>query len=254
MFFVLSKLLDTFVDPLTALSCSFLGVLLIRHRRWARHALVGLLIAAYGLSAPVTTLRLLHWLEGTRPALATLQPHYDMVIVLTGMTNLPASTSEQLEFLGSVDRILAGIALIKTGRADKLLISGGSSSLTKMDEREAPRLKTFALQQGLTEEQIVLEAESRNTYENAANTASLLRQTPQVRLLLITSAAHMPRSAKVFYKQGLRPDLYPVDFTTIPHMPWPLWSFLPSSTGLNASATVLHELVGLVMYHAQGYL
>lgn len=254
MFFVASKLLVVLTDPLTLCFIGLLGVWGAYQRPWARKVLAGLIMGLYVCSTPFITRYPLRWLEGTRPALVTLQPHYDLVIVLTGMLNAPASTDEQLEFVDSVDRILAGIRMVKTGRADKLLISGGSGSLFRPEWREAPRLKAFALQWGLTEEQLLVEEESRNTYESAVYTARLLQSMPRGRLLLITSATHMRRSAAVFRKQGLFPDLYPVDFSTALETSMTPGSLLPSSQGLEAARKILYELVGLTMYRLQGYL
>jgi uncharacterized SAM-binding protein YcdF (DUF218 family) len=43
-----------------------------------------------------------------------------------------------------------------------------------------------------------LEGRSRNTRENAANSVALVRQVGAKRVLLVTSALHMPRALAVF--------------------------------------------------------
>jgi uncharacterized SAM-binding protein YcdF (DUF218 family) len=209
-------------------------------------------VCFYGLSIPYTANRFIHWLEVPRVAPAALRPPYDVVIVLSGMVDLAVSRKGQLEFSGKVDRILAGIAFVKQGIGKQLLISGGSGKLFAQDTKEAILLQTFALQLGLTAEQVLVETASRNTYENAAYSATVLRTHRLQHALLITSAAHMRRSVAVFHKQGIFPDTYPVDFHASTEIT-PL-SFLPSVGSLAKTTDVIHELVGLMTYRLQGYL
>jgi uncharacterized SAM-binding protein YcdF (DUF218 family) len=209
-------------------------------------------VCLYGLSIPYTANRFMYWLEGSRVAPAVLRPPYDVVIVLTGMVDLALSRRGHLEFTGGVDRILAGIDFVKQGMSKQLLISGGSGRLFASDIKEATLLQTFALQLGLTAEQVLVETASRNTYENAAYSATMLRAQRLQRALLITSAAHMRRAVAAFHKQGIFPDTYPVDFRASIEIT-PL-SFLPSANSLARTTDVIHELVGLIVYRLQGYL
>ena len=73
-------------------------------------------------------------------------------------------------------------------------------------------LKTFALQLGLRDDQVLVEADSRNTYENALYTAQMLRTQQWRHVVLITSASHMRRALAAFHKQGIFPHTYPVDY------------------------------------------
>jgi uncharacterized SAM-binding protein YcdF (DUF218 family) len=170
------------------------------------------------------------------------------------MVSLTLSTPGQIEFYDSVDRIIAGIAMVKQGRAEKLLISGGTGSLYAQPVREASLLRIFALEYGLRDDQILVDDTSRNTYENALYTMHLLRTHGYQHCLLITSALHMRRAAAIFHKQGLTPDLYPVDFHSKPEWELTPFDFLPSAHTLSLASDVIHELVGFVMYRLQGYL
>ncbi|MDP6653906.1 MAG: YdcF family protein, partial [Gammaproteobacteria bacterium] len=53
-------------------------------------------------------------------------------------------------------------------------------------------------QLGVTEQAIIYESESRNTFENAQNSKQLLSPSEEQNWILITSAFHMPRSVGVF--------------------------------------------------------
>ena len=142
---------------------------------------------------------------------------------------------------------------MKQGIADKLLIVGGSGNPFKQHLSEARVLRTFALEFGLRDEQVLVEEVSRNTYENAVNATQILRSGHYRQLVLITSAAHMYRAAAVFHKQGLFPQLHPVDFQTNGEDS-DLFDFIPSVRALGVMTEVVHELIGLVMYRFQGYI
>jgi uncharacterized SAM-binding protein YcdF (DUF218 family) len=252
MFFVLSKLLRFLISPLPLLILALLGIVTWYHRKWARPTLLVVLVCLYALSIPFTADHLMHWLEVPRVSRHALQPHYDVVIVLSGMVNLQLSQEGHLEFTEAVDRILAGLALVKQGIGNVLLISGGSGNLFDQSHSEAQLLRDFALQLGLTTEQVLIEPNSRNTYENALFSTRLLRAHDYQRVLLITSAAHMRRAVAAFHKQGIFPDTYPVDFEgTDAITPF---SFMPSAGSLFRTKDAIHELVGLVMYRLQGYI
>ena len=252
MFFVLSKVLQFLVLPLPLGLLALLAILVFYHRRWARRALLVVFVSFYGLSIPYTANRLMHWSEVPRIAPAALHPPYDVVIVLSGMVDLSVSRGGHLEFTGAVDRILAGIAFVKQGTGKTLLISGGSGKLFDQRTKEAELLRTFALQLGLAAGQVLVEPDSRNTYENAAYSAKVLRTHQLQRALLVTSASHMRRAVAAFHKQGIFPDTYPVDFRASDEVS--PFSFVPSVASLSKATEAIYELIGLVMYRFQGYL
>ena len=212
MFFILSKLLAWLVYPLPLLVMGLLAIVVFYHQRYTRRVLGLVLLLLYTLSTPLTVVPLVRWWEGTHLPQEMLRPHYDVAIVLTGMVRLRVSRPGHIEFTEHVDRILAGISLVKRGIADKLLIVGGSGELFNPSFSEARILRPFALELGLNDEQVLTEETSRNTYESAVEAAEIIRLGQYRDLVLITSALHMYRSAAAFRKQGLFPDLYPVDF------------------------------------------
>lgn len=252
MFFLASKLLTVFTHPLGPVYTALLVVLVGYHRRWGRKLLALAVVGLYLLSAPIVVLPLVGWLEGPFPGAQPPRPHYDVAIVLTGMVDLRRCRPGQIAFNEHVERVLEGVRLVKAGVADTLLLVGGSGSLSQPEASEARLLRPWVLGLGLREDQVLTEEASRNTYENAVNAAVIVRAGSYRDLLLITSALHMPRSVAVFHKQGLRPDVYPVDFQSIDGaLGWTAW--FPSTGALYLMKGVLHELIGRVMYRVQGY-
>jgi uncharacterized SAM-binding protein YcdF (DUF218 family) len=194
----------------------------------------------------------MHWLEVPRVPVETLRPPYEAVIVLSGMLKLQLSRPGSLEFNGAVERILAGITFVQQGRGKRLLVSGGTGSLFDQRTKEADLLKTFALQLGLQDDQVLVEADSRNTYENARYTAIMLRTRQWRHVVLITSASHMRRALAAFQKQGIFPHIYPVDYAAMDIIT--PFSFVPSVHSLAKTTAVMHELFGLLAYRMQGYI
>lgn len=251
MFFYISKIVTFLIDPLFIILALLLLFLLKGTKRNSTRlilypAYVFLYLASTGSFADSLLYKLEH-IEKPSQLLA----HYDAVIVLSGMTDAQNSSSDRIEFSGAVDRILAGITLIKKGRADMLIISGGDGSLTQQYKPEARVLRDFSLEWGLPRNQILIDDKSRNTYENAVFTAELLENQKVEKLLLITSAFHMVRSRGCFRKVGLDVDVYPVDYMAA-NKGDDFRRFLPSSSSLAKTNLVIHELIGIFVYGITG--
>ena len=252
MFFVLSKTLQYLIFPLTLFFLVMIATFLFYHRKHARAIFGAMIVSLYMLCMPITSDSLLGWLESARPPSDILAQKYDVAVVLTGMLDIELSEKENLEFGEGVDRILAGIFVVRRGIADKLLITGGSGSLLDQSKSEAVLLKEFAIESGLSPSQIIIDPTSRNTHENAVNTAGLVREGGYEKILLITSAFHVWRAEAAFNKQGLFPEVYPVDFRTSDTIS--IFDFLPSAGALSRVTWMIHELVGVIVYRLQGYI
>jgi len=90
------------------------------------------------------------------------------------------------------------------------------------------------------------EARSRTTQENAVYSAAILRAEGIRRVLLVTTAWHMPRAVQAFRAAGLDPVAAPTSFIVPGPFEWTL--LLPSPGGLQASQWAIHEMLGRVWY------
>ncbi len=102
----------------------------------------------------------------------------------------------------SLERTIYAVNLHRRGLAPRLIFSGGIT-------REAPRpegdvMAEFAQALGVPGDAIIVERASRTTYENAVETARILRERGLRRVLLVTDAAHMYRSQLAFQRQGVQ--------------------------------------------------
>ena len=124
---------------------------------------------------------------------------------------------------------------------------------------EADAFKQLIAEQGLaeiTQSTAYYENQSRNTYENAVYSKKIIDQlgvgNPSIKTglwLLVTSATHMPRSVKIFEKQGIQIIPIPVDYQTSHTLDWREFSITGGAVLWN---NLLHEYIGIVAYKLTG--
>jgi uncharacterized SAM-binding protein YcdF (DUF218 family) len=101
---------------------------------------------------------------------------------------------------GLTKRIDRGIHLFRAGAAPLLLLSGGGTGPVP----EAEAMRRMALARGVPEAALLVEPGSRDTVENAWETARLLRPRGGRSVFLVSDRAHLPRAALLFRLAGLR--------------------------------------------------
>ncbi|MCE9667804.1 YdcF family protein [Myxococcus stipitatus] len=254
MFLFLSKVLDLFLAPLT---WALVLLLASRARRLGPRVgralfVLGLVVVCAFSTEWVATLLTRRVEAGARD---TSRPDvtYDAVIVLGG--GLDPSASERTgrpEYNAAVERVLRGFELLRAGRARRVLISGGSLDPSPEAVVEADVLSRQLQAWGIPAERIVTEGRSRNTRENAVESERIVRREGWRTLLLVTSAAHMPRAAGCFAAVGLRPDTLPVDVRSPSERTGRL-SWLPRAAFLAQSTDALRELAGRAVYRLRGW-
>jgi len=152
---------------------------------------------------------------------------------------------DQISIGEAAERATVPLGLLRKNPNLELVFSGGEGSLFKTGIGEAFVAKTFFERQGIDPKRIYLEADSRNTRENAQNTAKLLGKRCSETWLLVTSASHMPRSVSEFERSGIHVIPYPVDFQTTKTTDWNKYSIAES---ILRWQTALHEWVGIFVY------
>ncbi len=252
MFIALSKVLDLAVSPVAWTLGLLLGALTSRRRAGRSSALVAAAaLLLYAFSTEPVANRIMRWVEAS--AVSTFQPSvtYDAAIVLSGAVDAAASrATHRVELTAAADRIVAGFELLREGRAKAILLSGGPVNPEPGEPSEAERLAGALRAWGIAPERIVIEGASRNTRENAVESARVVAARGWKRLLLVTSAAHLPRALGCFRAVGLAPDALPVDRRAGDGRGE---SWLPRASALSQSTEALHELAGRAAYRIAGY-
>ena len=164
------------------------------------------------------------------------------------------SNPDNIKFASNNDRLLNTLDLFSNKRIDKILISGASGSLTS-ELKEADILKHYLTQLGINDSCILIENNSKNTFENALYCEKLLLDTLKLdnpSCLIITSDYHMRRSMAVFQNTKLKCDPL-IKITDEKHFDLE-WIIIPQSNILFQWKTLLHEIVGYFSYKLIGYI
>jgi uncharacterized SAM-binding protein YcdF (DUF218 family) len=264
MFVILSKILPLFVYPV-GFTCLLLvlALFLNRHKRIRTGLMVAGLLVLYLASNRWVSYRLAQSLEWRYLPAETL-PEVKAIVVLGGSTESQQYPRPSVEVNAAGDRVLYAAQLYREGVAPLVLLSGGSiewqdgGSSTPAEDMAAI-LKGI----GIPESALWLQNRSQNTHEDAVYSAELLKEAGITEIILVTSAAHMPRSVALFEHEGIEVIPAPVDFTvtqagwdTLVSGGWQakLISFLPNSSSLGLTTNVMKEYLGILMYHLQGWL
>ena len=118
----------------------------------------------------------------------------------------------------AAERLLEAVVLSRKFPDAKFAISGGDAGILYKSGAEATSTATLLEGMGIAKDRLILESESRDTYENVVNLKAELGKMgllgPDRSWVLITSAHHMPRAMGVFAKAGLKVEPWPVDYRT----------------------------------------
>jgi uncharacterized SAM-binding protein YcdF (DUF218 family) len=238
----LKAVADAWLLPLpVALLLIGLGLLLSvsRQRRAARVVIaLGIIVAVAATLGPVASLLLLP-LETRYPALldaSALKPAPQYVAVL-GSGYYPRAgvpVTAALDATGLV-RLAEGIRLLRELPGAELIVSGGPQ------RREPPIARGYAQAAtalGVPANSLILLETPRDT---AAEIRALRARVGGAGVVLVTSAAHMPRAMALAQREGLRATAAPTGNLIQSGS----WSLLPSGRSLRNSEVALHEYEGL---------
>jgi uncharacterized SAM-binding protein YcdF (DUF218 family) len=255
MFFILSKVLYFFINPFSWVLISLLIFLFVKDLKWKKYAKMIFVLVTLFFSNTFLFLEFERLWEVERTN-NVKSKSYDVGIVLSGMFDFDNDRKE-LSVRRGADRLWQTITLYKKGVVKKIFITGGSGYISDRGLNEAKQIKEVLLSWGFPEKDIIIESNSRNTYENAIETKKILnRSYPHVKkCLLITSAQHMRRSRAIFLKQEIDIDTYSTDFHTGKNRNY-YWDqyFIPNIETLGAWNGLIKEWVGFVVYDIMGYL
>jgi uncharacterized SAM-binding protein YcdF (DUF218 family) len=267
MFYFLSKFLPLFIYPVGLVCVLLILALWVRRRpRW-RTTLIAVALAVLWLGSnrlvAMTLLRSLEWQYLPDPA-SSGAGAAEVIVVLGGGTRPHAYPRPTSEINEGGDRLLYAAQLYRQGAAPRILVSGGNTPIVGPAlEPEAESMGNILTAIGVPREALLLESSSANTYGNAVETRAILESQGISRVILITSASHMPRAYAVFAKTGLDVTPAPVDFLitqedwvyyTQPDVVVQLFNLLPTAENLAGTTRALKEYIGMAMYRLRGWL
>ena len=240
----LHKILPLIASPLSLVIILLLCGAISRRRSISLFA-VGLLVLC---SLPIVSGKLVSQLEkayvlGSADSAQTA----DAVVVLSGMVRtIEGSEGLVYEWADASDRIFAGIELMIEQKAPLIVLTGGKLPWS-VGIPEGEYLKEIAIKYGIPAHSIQITENVHNTDEEAKAVASLLKQRDP-KIILVTSAFHMPRAQKVFEASGLSVLPFPVDFLTGADQTT-IIDFIPSAEAFRNTSFFIREMIGRLYYH-----
>lgn len=264
MFVFLSKFLPLFVYPLGFAFIMVLLGLILRKRARLQAAFLGIaLLVLYLGSNRWVSYSLAQSLEW-RYLPAKEIPQADVIVVLGGGTESIQYPRPTVEVNSAGDRILYAARLYKDGKAPAILLSGGNiiwlgGRTTTPAEEMAGILDLLDIPRAA----IWLQDRSQNTQEDVLFSSQMIREKGAARVLLVTSAMHMPRSVALFEKQGIRVIPAPTDYTVTQagldnlaslDPQTLLVNLMPNTSSLSLTTNVMKEYIGIFIYRLSGWL
>ncbi len=250
---LLSKVLPLFIYPLGLLFILAVIGWLLRYRWTGGVVLLIAVVQLWAASTPLVATWICGSLEvGQTARLAHNYPTADAVVVLGGAISPAQLPRVYADLNSSGDRVLFAARLYRARRSGTVLVSGGVIPWTGHTTSEAEAMKSLLVEWGVHESAIGTEVKSRNTAENAAG---IRRLYPNLRkILLVTSAMHMPRAEAVFGRAGFEVIPAPTDFQVLSDRPFTAFELLPDAHALALTSDAIKEYLGMLYYRLRGWV
>jgi uncharacterized SAM-binding protein YcdF (DUF218 family) len=182
-----------------------------------------------------------------------LVPQADVIIVFGGVIRREFPDYPFPDLDAAADRIWHAARLYHDKKAPKIILSGGRNDWERNSPSQAKTMAIFLKDLGVPEDAIILEEESRNTFENAIYCKRIMISEKMKNALLVTSALHMPRSKSIMEKINV--DFIPIstDFMIVNNNS-KAWDNLPNAGSLNKTTYAIHEWIGIIVYKWRGWI
>ena len=240
----LHKILPLIVSPI------FLVVVLITWGMVFRSRIASMLAVSILIlcSIPIFSNKLITYLENEYILSdASTAKTANAIVVLSGMVRtINGKNGLSYEWGEASDRIFAGIELIKKNKAPIMILTGGKLPWS-VGKPEGEYLRDVAIKYGVPNKNILLTENVENTDQEAKAVGKLLNKTSP-KIILVTSAFHMPRAQKVFEAAGINIEPFAVDFLSGADK-YTIINFIPSAKAFDQTSFFIREFIGRLYYN-----
>jgi len=214
---------------------------------------LAILLLSWACATNFVSSLLLQGLERKYPPTAVeLVKPADAIVVLGGGTTIPAEAWLISPTKPGTSRYLYAARLFRAGKAPAIVVVGGPAAPNgAVGALSSEEIKRFLVDVGVPAARIVEVPDSANTAQNALFAKPILRAHSFRHVLLVTSAAHMPRALAIFRTMGIdvTPASSDAEAGALPFGGWP--DVRPNARALRRTMRVVHEYVGLLAYPLQ---
>jgi uncharacterized SAM-binding protein YcdF (DUF218 family) len=206
------------------------------------------LLLALGYGVPTT-----YMLESLQSGSAFTHSDWkarNVILLLGGGAEKVSAERAEVQTFG-YSRIVKAAALYRdckaSGNQCLLLVSGGDP--LHLGISEAALYSAVLESIGVPHDDLMLESQSHNTWENAKFSAQLIATMPPSHVVLVSAATHLQRSALYAAHFGLKPDaLVRSDYVNVAS------HSLPQAYNLLLFDLVMHERLGIWRFHVYNAL
>jgi len=179
----------------------------------------------------------------------------DAIICLGGGAAPSMTEPARINFNSSVDRMTSALGLLAQGKAPIMIVTGGGYREDGVWHSEADAAVGYLKETLKLPHDIVSMGVCKDTHDEAVKISAIFKEKGWKRVLLVTSAAHMPRSVAVFTKAGVEVSPVPCDYiSSFKNIGDTRWLHLPKLGSLQGIASWLHEVIGLAVYRLRGWI
>lgn len=244
--FILSKIFGFFLNPFYWILILMVYLMFQKNEKKRKPIVRWIFILTLFFSNPWLITNLQYPFHAP-PMPMTSNEQYKYGILLGGMVSYDKSNKKGF-FNMSSDRFIETALLYKQGHIKKIVASGGQNGMFSEDDFvEAKFIAQNLIDLGIPKEDIIVEDSSRNTKENASYSKKLMQIDgwKNEKVVLITSAFHIPRAVETFKKEGIDVRPFPCAFSILPSdikIGGP--SFIPATWAFDAWGNFFKELIG----------
>ncbi len=171
-----------------------------------------------------------------------------ITIVLSG--GITYHDGEEQLSRSTFKRLYEGFIIAKKTKG-KILVSGGKI-FNNESVASSHIMKKVLIQFGFPKSKIMVQDQSRNTYEDAIYSKKLLSKTRINKIYLVTSAMHMRRSLDIFSKVFETTKIIPVPTDFIVDEKINVLQFFPNFGVFFTNCFAIHEILGKIWYDFGG--
>lgn len=201
------------------------------------------------ISMPATSYWLWGLLEWQYPPLSARPSDIQAIVVLSASLAADQSAVSGFALDGSSRRRCErAIELYKIGEPIPIIVSGGRSSID--EPARATIMHDFMLANGVRATDVIIEDQSRNTFENARACQSILNERNLKKIVLVTDAIHLWRADRCFRRLGVATVGCGCNYRSRPG-DYGAKSFVPHAKALQSIPSVGYEWMAIPWYWVQ---
>jgi len=187
-------------------------------------------------------------------SMASLPTRADAIVVLGGSYSASQAEPAGFKVNSAFDRITTGLALVDRGISTNLVLGGGIDPVAEPRIHDSEALRPWLERRIPANVRIRIIDSSATTREEAIHFAPMATREQWTRIVLVTSASHLPRATAAFRSEGIQ--VIPMACAFEGHArlnSHNRWTLIPNTGDLRLAGMWFHEQVGSLYYRLRGW-